>query len=151
MCLHLGCPFFVFSYKANTCWQRKKQQATGLLFLKYFVYLNKDAVQNNKRMILHQVLWFEYWPIFDSGERSSSALKATNAQKAFAKVSVTSYFFTWLLIFFYMPPLCFGCFLKLLININAMVSVNEQVTWVKPEFCLVVKLYPKVELKVSEV
>jgi len=32
-----------------------------------------------------------------------------------------------------------------------MLSVNEQVISVKPEFCLVVKLHPKVELKVSEV
>lgn len=32
-----------------------------------------------------------------------------------------------------------------------MVSVNEQVISVKPEFRLVVKLHPEVELKVSEV
>lgn len=101
-------------------------------------------------MILHQVLWFEYRPLLDNGERSSSALKAINAQEAFAKISLTScYFVMWMVIFFDMRHLSFDWFLKLFINV--MVSVYEWVISVKPEFCLVVKFHPEVEMKVSEV
>lgn len=34
---------------------------------------------------------------------------------------------------------------------KAVINIMVQVILVKPEFCLVVKLHPKVELKVSEV